>query len=111
MANYRTVVKNLPKDFDPVNNPSHYLSPRPLATVYVDQQTGAYYTDAISVIKAWGFQAKAYMFNLIKYVLRGGQKNDNPYLQELKKSRWYLDEEIAEVENQIASSQASNGGN
>jgi len=105
-----TTVKHLPKNHDMVNNPSHYMSPFPLKVVYLDQATGAYYTDVISVITAWGLQTKAYMFNLIKYVLRGGQKDDNPYLQELQKSRWYLDAEIEEVENSLQDS-ASNGGN
>ena len=105
----RTTVKHVPTNFDPVNNPSHYMSPYPLATVYKDEKTGEYYTDAISVIKAWGFQYKAYLFNLLKYILRAGRKEDNDYVQELGKVGFYLDEEIEDVKAQLAAAPAVSG--
>lgn len=105
----RTTIKHVPTDFDPVNNPSHYMSPYPLATVYHDTKTGEYYTDAISVIKAWGFQTKAYLFNVLKYLLRGGRKADNAYLQELGKVGFYLNEEVEETKAKLALDTAASG--
>jgi hypothetical protein len=34
--------------------------------------------------------------NAIKYIWRAGMKDE--YLQELKKARWYIDDEIAKIE-------------
>jgi len=96
-----TIVKTLPPN-DVVNSPRHYLCTYPLSIVYRDEKTGEMYIDALAVIKAWGFEVNAYLFNILKYLLRGGKKADNSYLQELKKSRFYLDEEIAKVEKLVA---------
>lgn len=105
----RTTIKHLPKNFDPVNNPSHYMSPVPLAVVYLDEKTGEYYTDAISVIKAWKFQYKAYIFNMLKYLLRAGRKEDNDYVQEMGKVGYYLNEELEDVKAQLAADTAVSG--
>lgn len=107
----RTTVKNLPSNFDPVNQPSHYMSPSPLAVVYLDQKTGEYYTDAISVIKAWKLQYKFYLGNLLKYLLRAGRKEDNSYIQELGKMGYYLQEEADDVKAQLALESPASGEN
>lgn len=62
---------------DVVNHPPHYKSPSGI--------------EAIDVIE--GFGLGFHLGNVVKYVLRTGRK-DHP-LQELRKSRWYLDREIA----------------
>lgn len=51
--------------------------------------------EAIKVIEAWdlGFC----LGNTVKYISRAGKKAD-PALQDLKKARWYLDREIANME-------------
>jgi len=51
--------------------------------------------EAIKVIEAWelGFN----LGNTVKYISRAGKKAD-PALQDLKKARWYLDREIANLE-------------
>ena len=55
--------------------------------------------EAIKVIEAWklGFC----LGNAIKYISRAGKKG--PLVQDLKKARWYLDREIASLENDSAS--------
>lgn len=65
-----------------VNHPSHYGG-----------ADNPY--EAIKVIEAWdlGFC----LGNTVKYILRAGKKAD-PALQDLKKARWYLDREIANLE-------------
>jgi hypothetical protein len=51
--------------------------------------------EAIKVIEAWdlGFN----LGNTVKYIARCGKKDDE--LQELKKASWYLEREIAKLEN------------
>lgn len=50
--------------------------------------------ETIKVIEAWrlGFN----LGNTVKYISRSGKKD--AALQELKKARWYLDREIANLE-------------
>lgn len=36
--------------------------------------------------------------NVVKYVCRAGRKNPDKYVEDLEKARWYLDREIARVE-------------
>lgn len=52
--------------------------------------------EAIKVIRAWslGFA----LGNAIKYVARAGRKPGESALDDLKKARWYLDNEIAALE-------------
>lgn len=68
---------------DAVNHPKHYGG-----------ADNPY--EAIKVIEAWslGFC----LGNTIKYISRAGKKGD--HLEDLKKARWYLDREIAELERQ-----------
>jgi hypothetical protein len=51
--------------------------------------------EAIKVIEAWGLGFC--LGNTIKYIARAGKKDAT--LQELKKARWYLDREIANLES------------
>lgn len=66
---------------DAVNHPSHYGG-----------ESNPY--EAIKVIEAWrlGFN----LGNAVKYVARAGKKGEA--LEDLKKARWYLDREIANLE-------------
>lgn len=64
---------------DPVNNPSHYT--------YSKYET-------IDVIEAWGLGFC--LGNTVKYISRAGKKSNA--LEDLKKARWYLDREIANLE-------------
>ena len=52
--------------------------------------------EAIKVIEAWGLGFC--LGNTVKYVSRAGRKNGNATVQDLKKARWYLDREIANLE-------------
>ena len=55
--------------------------------------------EAIKVIEAWnlGFS----LGNAVKYISRAGRRGDSK-LQDLKKSRWYLDREIQNLEKENA---------
>ena len=67
---------------NPANHPQHYGG-------------GDNVYEAIKVIEAWdlGFN----LGNTVKYIARCGKKDDE--LQELKKASWYLEREIAKLEN------------
>jgi hypothetical protein len=69
-----------------VNHPSHYGG------------AGNPY-EAIKVVEAWGLNFC--LGNVVKYISRAGKKGDA--LEDLKKARWYLDREITNLENDIAS--------
>lgn len=66
---------------DAVNHPAHYGG-----------ADNPY--EAIKVIKAWGLGFS--LGNTVKYISRAGKKGDR--LEDLKKARWYLDNEITELE-------------
>lgn len=63
--------------------------------------------EAIKVIEAWklGFN----LGNTVKYISRAGKKNQATRLEDLKKSRWYLDREIKNLEAADADSSAKGG--
>lgn len=63
-----------------VNHPAHYGGD----TTY----------EAIKVIEAWGLNFR--LGNCVKYVCRADAKGDR--LENLRKARWYLDREIAKLE-------------
>lgn len=65
-----------------VNHPQHY--------------GGDVVYEVIKVLHAWGLEKNAYLWNAVKYIARAGKKND--YLEDLKKSRFYLDFEIKKEE-------------
>ena len=55
--------------------------------------------EAIKVIDAWelGFS----LGNTIKYISRAGKKNQTKELEDLKKSLWYLEHHIKNLENKL----------
>ena len=72
---------------DPVNHPSHYTSG--------DAKCECGRTiECIDVVRHLNFNRG----NVVKYVWRAGKKDD--LVQELKKARWYLDDEIKRLENE-----------
>ena len=68
---------------DVVNHPSHY-------------NTGG--IEVIDAIEAWGFGNGFNRGNAIKYIARAGRKNPETEIEDLKKARWYIDEEIKRLE-------------
>jgi hypothetical protein len=66
---------------DSVDHPPHYGG-----------ANNAY--EAIKVVEAWGLDF--HLGNVVKYISRAGKKGD--ILEDLKKARWYLDREIANLE-------------
>lgn len=73
-------------DKDPVNHLDHYGG-----------KDNPY--EAIKVIRAW--QLEFNLGNVIKYIARAGKKD--AVLQDLKKARWYLDDEIKAIEKTVES--------
>lgn len=63
-----------------INHPSHYGG---ADNVY----------EAIKVIRAWGLGFS--LGNAVKYLCRAGKKGGESALDDLRKARWYLDNEIA----------------
>lgn len=86
---------------DMVNKPPHYQSPFPIK---VPDNYGDYiivHIQALDVIKAWGLNFN--LGNVIKYILRSGKKGTTEkYLEDLKKARFYLTEEIEALEEKNA---------
>jgi Protein of unknwon function (DUF3310) len=66
---------------DPVNHPSHYTS----------HPSGV---ECITITRHMGFN----LGNAIKYIWRADQKNG---IEDLKKARWYLDDEIKRLEGDL----------
>ena len=62
-----------------VNHPSHY-------------NLGG--VEVIDAIEAWGFGAGFNRGNAIKYIARAGKKNPETEIEDLRKARWYINEEI-----------------
>jgi hypothetical protein len=71
-----------PMVVDPVHRPGHYQ--------------GANGMEVFDVVEAFGLDGSAYLFNVVKYVLRAGKKGSA--LEDLKKARVYLDREISNRE-------------
>lgn len=67
-------------EHDAVNHPSHYTQ----------HPSGI---EAIEITQYMNFCVG----NAMKYLWRAGLKDD--YVQDLKKSRWYIDKEIERIEN------------
>jgi hypothetical protein len=65
---------------DPVNHPPHY-------------KAGG--IDFIDFAEAKGLTENAYLFNVVKYVVRAGKKADVDPVQDLEKAEYYLKREIA----------------
>jgi hypothetical protein len=73
-----TLLKNQQPDL--VNRPPHYTA-------------GG--VDFIDFAEAKGLTENAYLFNVVKYVVRAGKKVDVDPVQDLEKAEFYLKREIA----------------
>lgn len=77
---------------DNINHPSHYT--------WLKEKAGI---EVIDITRHMDFN----LGNVIKYVLRSGRKQEKGMtdnekrLEDLKKARWYLDDEIREAEKDI----------
>lgn len=78
------------KEYDAVNNPSHYTDSKIEVIDYIED-------------KKLGFC----LGNVIKYVSRAGKKIDSDKtaiekeIEDLKKAKWYLDRRIYELEREV----------
>jgi len=54
--------------------------------------------EVIKIAEATGLDKDAYLFNVLKYIVRSGKKDDNPRVQDLKKALFYLDRRIKIIE-------------
>lgn len=77
MADYGT-----PRTADPVNHPAHYTS----------DPSGI---ECIQITRHRNFN----IGNAIKYLWRAGLKDDNKHIEDLKKARFYIDDEIHRLES------------
>lgn len=68
---------------DKINHPTHYTS----------HPSGV---ECIEITQHHNFC----IGNVIKYVWRAGIKGEDTKIEDLKKARWYLDREIARLEDQ-----------
>jgi hypothetical protein len=64
-----------------VNHPDHYGGP-----------DNPY--EVIKVLKAWGLEADALLWNTVKYIARAGKKDPAKHVEDLEKARFYLDRRI-----------------
>jgi hypothetical protein len=67
-------------EHDPVNHPSHYTA----------HASGV---ECIQITRHMNFN----LGNVVKYLWRSGHKHETP-LEDLRKARWYLDDEIKRLE-------------
>ena len=68
-----------------VNHPNHYGG-----------EDNTY--EVIKVCEAWELDKDAYLFNVVKYVVRAGKKDQAKELEDLKKAAFYLDRKIKNLE-------------
>lgn len=86
-----------PKAEDKVNHPSHYTWLKNLCGIEV-----------IDIVRHMGFN----LGNVVKYVLRAGHKSEKGYsdfdkeIEDLKKAKWYLEDEIKFRSGEDTSDQA-----
>ena len=70
----------MPRKPDSINHPAHYTS----------HPSGV---EVIQITEHMNFC----LGNAVKYILRAGLKSPDP-IEDLRKSRWYIDREIARLE-------------
>jgi len=75
------------QSYEFVNHPQHYGG-----------ENNPY--EVVKIAEATGLDKDAYLFNVLKYIVRSGRKNDNPPVQDLKKALWYLDRRIKTMESE-----------
>lgn len=84
------IIKEVEKEFDPVNNPSHYTDSKIDVIDYIED-------------KKLGFC----LGNAIKYISRAGKKKSQgktfieKEIEDLKKAIWYINRRIYEIENRV----------
>lgn len=71
-----------------VHSPKHYQLANGVEVIDIIEAVVSTYDDPV---------AAARMTNVIKYVLRAGNKDD--FKQDLSKARWYLDRQIESMED------------
>lgn len=54
--------------------------------------------EVVKIAEATGLDKDAYLFNVLKYIVRSGKKEGNPPLQDMKKALWYLERRIKTME-------------
>jgi hypothetical protein len=68
---------------DKINHPSHYNS----------HPSGF---ECITIARHMNFN----LGNVLKYIWRNGLKENTPSIEDLKKAKWYLEDEIMRLETQ-----------
>lgn len=53
--------------------------------------------EVVKVCEAWGLDKDAYLFNVVKYIVRRNTKGD--VLKDLRKAQWYLNRRIEQLTN------------
>ena len=72
-------------------------APEPELVQHTQHYGGDTVYEVIKVLRAWGLNGDALLWNVVKYIARAGKKGDA--LTDLKKARFYLDERIKELES------------
>ena len=80
---------NIPVEIQPkekINSPSHYHGATSDHEVW-------------KCLESWGLHERsAYAWNAVKYLARAGKKDGEKALDDVKKSFWYIQKEIARLE-------------
>lgn len=69
-----------------VNHPSHYGG-----------KNNPY--EVVKIAEGTGLDKDAYLFNVLKYIVRSGKKDPAKEVEDLKKALFYLDRKIKNLEN------------
>lgn len=90
----------LPGTEHAVDLPEGMQSPdtRPEMVRHPDHYGGDTTYEVIKCLEAWGLDADAYLFNVVKYVARAGKKGS--VIEDLKKAEFYLQRKIKNLEAQ-----------
>jgi hypothetical protein len=84
--------------------PNGVDKPAPAAPVLEAVEHPAHYGggdnpyEVIKVLRAWGLEGHALLWNAVKYIARAGKKDPTKYVEDLKKARFYLDRAISDLE-------------
>lgn len=71
-------------EHDPVNSPAHYVQNN---------------YEVVDIAEAFGIDQDAYLFNVLKYILRAGKKEKDKFVQDLEKASWYLKRRITRLKS------------
>ena len=81
----KPVREEVVQDNDPVNHPSHYTT----------HPSGV---EVIEITRHMNFN----LWNVVKYVLRAGNKLPEKEIEDLQKAAWYLNDEIERLKKESA---------